>query len=283
MLLSVGLKSTRIYTSRMNSTEDWKTRAEEYLGSYQLGVQGKYVGISRMMKNEDVVNLSTKKMVANIRPRGVLSGFLVIVPNLGYAVFLPPTASNVRPSMIRMRCSPFLFEQGAIFSAYMGKENTLRIEDIIVWKKANVWATMPFEERWNILLKDILKSHFIQDPVLQKIQIELATYIPIQSLITCPDNTVIEFVPNEPKQKRFIYIVSKEVSCHQSVIAKKDVNTGPDVFTLWRSEEKLGYGLVRTLAMSKILRNSTQTEIPVKIEWNKPFGKWEIVEVLLSV
>ena len=260
---------------------DWKNQADEYLGSYQLGINGKYIGISRMMKTEDVAILSTKKVVANIRPRGVLSGFLVIVPNLGHAVFLPPTASKIRPSIIRMRCSKFLLENGAIFSAYVTKDNTYVIEDIIIWNNTNVWATLPFEERWNKIMNDCVKSHILHDSFLHS-NIELAKYVPLEKLEMCSENAVMEFVPNEARQKRLIFIVAKDSPVVQecTVVAKKDINTGPDVYTLWRSGEKLGYGLVRTMAMSKALRNMTVEEISVKIEWNKQFNKWEIIEVI---
>jgi hypothetical protein len=55
---------------------------------------------------------------------------------------------------------------------------------------------------------------------------------------------------------------------------------GPDVFSVWRGEERLGLGLVRTLAISKALRLANLDEIQVVAEHNKQFDKWEIKSVI---
>jgi hypothetical protein len=62
--------------------------------------------------------------------------------------------------------------------------------------------------------------------------------------------------------------------------AKKETAIGPDVYSLWKGEERLGIALVRTLEISRALRLTKQPEIRVHAEWSKQFEKWEIKSVL---
>ena len=55
---------------------------------------------------------------------------------------------------------------------------------------------------------------------------------------------------------------------------------GPDVFSVWRSEEKLGLALVKTLAISRALRVAEGATIPIEAVWNKGFDKWEIMKII---
>ena len=65
-----------------------------------------------------------------------------------------------------------------------------------------------------------------------------------------------------------------------SLVAKRETAMGPDVFSVWRGEEKLGLALVRTLAISRALRTASGTTIPIEAVWNKGFDKWEIVKIM---
>ena len=68
--------------------QDWVAAAEEYVGNNGWGARGKTLGISRMYSENgaDKALIRKEKVVASLRPRGILSGFLAVVPNLGYAV-----------------------------------------------------------------------------------------------------------------------------------------------------------------------------------------------------
>jgi hypothetical protein len=179
---------------------------------------------------------------------------------------------------------------------------TLILEDVLGWKNEPVWLHLPFEQRWNTILKEF-RDKFIQDPVLQGgFRIECANYLPLSALEKPKPNTVIEFVRNMPKQKRILFLQDaiqtvpakrpdekhdkkdihdkKDKQEKQDItLVKKDVAAGPDVYTVFRSGEKSGYALVKTLAISRALRSKTEEEIRVDVEWNKHFGKWEILQV----
>ena len=258
---------------------DWIDIAEDFCGKFGWGARGRHIGISRMMNDSDKSILSRTKIVTRERPRGVLSGFLAIVPQLGYAVYLPPIAAKARPMRIRMRLSEDLLNYGAVFSAYVTRGESgliLTLEDVLVWKSKPVWNTTPFDERWNGIMNMFVIKEWKNDTALQTVTIVLASYLPASE----PDEKhVLEFIPNLPAQKRLIWIPQKsEASVVASVhTAKRESGMGPDVFSIWKGAERLGIALVRTLAVSKSLRAAAGELFPVKTAWNKMFEKWEII------
>jgi hypothetical protein len=262
---------------------DWVAQAEEFCSSYGWGARGKYIGVSRMFSDGDKITLQRHKMVMSIRPRGILSGFLAVVPALGYAVYLPPVAARTGPQRIRMRLSDTVLKQGAIFSAYLMHGGKLILEDVLAWKGNSVWFTTSFEERWNSIMKQFVLQEWKNDPVLQTRSIDLASYVSISDVSEPDAQSVLEFVPNAPNQKRLIWIPSREIPANTILndtttllTAKQEASMGPDVYSIWRGEERLGLALVRTLAISRALRGAKQESIPVDCVWNKQFEKWEI-------
>lgn len=270
---------------------DWINTTESYVGGFGWGPRGKHIGISRMCGEQDMNTLATQTYVASFRPRGIISGFLAVVPSLGYAVFLPPVASRTQPFRVRMRLDSSLYEEGAIFSAYVTgnrSTSTLVVEDILVFRGKSLWFTSVFQERWKIL-KDFLEHMWQPDTVYQGVPIRFASYISLDKLVASgtpekqDENSVIEFVPNSINQKRLIWMPPKVAPIASSIqlTARKETGSGPDVFMIYRGAEKLGQALVRTLAISKELRAafsiSTISEVPVNAVQNRQFDKWEIL------
>jgi hypothetical protein len=272
------------------SGQDWVATAEEYIGQHGWGARGKSLGISRMYSDNDKAILRKDKVVATLRPRGILSGFLAVVPNLGYAVYLPPIAAKMGPQRIRMRLSPAVLADGAIFSVYYTRDRTVILEDVLVWRNMPVWNTKTFKERWEQILVDFIKHHYVPMLELQGVTIKLAEYVSVnQAQEKEPDaNQVVEFVMNGANTKRIIWIPPKAeqtpvtapaVSFSGDVFkVKKDM--GPDVYSIWKGEERLGLALVRTLAISRALRLADIDNVTVTADYNKQFDKWEIKTVL---
>ena len=256
--------------------------AEEYMGKFGWGPRGRHIGVSRMMSESDKSMIATAKLVASQRPRGKLSGFLVIVPCVGYAVFIPPIAAKISPFRLRLRLPEQVWDDGAIFSAYFVKEKRLVLEDVLVWQQKPVWNTTSFAERWKLMGEFLTMLH--PDSALQGLTIEPAIYTSLAAISEPDEHSVLEFVPNAPNQKRLICLMSNEtktpvIPSGTSLVAKREATMGPDVFSVWRGEEKLGLGLVRTLAISRALRTATGTTIPIDAVWNKGFDKWEITKI----
>jgi hypothetical protein len=263
---------------------NWVDGAETYAGTHGWGARGKFIGISRMLNDSDMENLSCHQYVASYRPRGIISGFLVVVPNTTYMVFLPPIAAKMGPQKILCRLSESLKQQGAIFSAYMYKlqtERKLVIEDIIVWNNKALWFNTPFNQRWSTL-NSIFQNDFLQDIELQKCIISAQTYVSLSELKHPENNVVVEFTPFMKGVKRLIWMAPKgekqNESNDTSFYIKKEQGAGPDVYILYKGESRIGQALVRTLAISKQLRTACQQNesVPVQAIYNKHFDKWDI-------
>lgn len=272
---------------------EWVATAEEYIGSFGWGARGKHLGVSRMFGEGDKASLSRNKMVAALRPRGLLSGFLAIVPGCG-AVYIPPIAAKVSPQRMRLRLSSRLLSEGAVFSAYLTRDSPRRLilEDVLVWRGEAVWNTRTFSDRWNNIMNMFVMQDIKDDPIIQGFNLELANYVSLASLENPGDRHVVEFVPDERGQKRLIWMPAAAAITHtkptasaevskksmENFTARKEAGMGPDVYAVYRGDERLGLGLVRKLAISKALRSHSNTQI--RAEFNKGFDKWEILEVL---
>lgn len=265
----------------------WVEQAEEFAGQHGWGARGKQIGISRMFHDSDLTVLAHHSFVGALRPRGIISGFLVVVPGSSIAVYLPPIAAKMSPQQIRIRIDTNVSTQGAVFSAYMTRDSTgskaLMIEDILVWGGKSIWYTLPFMERWKTL-NEFFTKQFQQDTKLQRCVIRPQTYLSLKSIVEPDEKQVLEFTPNQKGQKRIIWMAVRSVTKPQdeAILAKKEVGAGPDVFILYKGGVRLGQALVRTLAVSKLLRaafTSSVEEVPVFANFHKQFEKWEIVDV----
>jgi hypothetical protein len=264
---------------------DWLQISEDFVGGYGWGIQGRYMRISRMFVDQDKMNISKDIFLASYRPRGILSGFLAIVPTLNHAVFIPPPGSKQKALRIRIRLSDSLWNHGAVFSAYLTRDKQVRIEDILVWQGKDVWSSETFSERWEHYVKPFFESQFKQDPELQGVVMKPVDYINLQSLKEPTDIQIVEFIPNHAGSKRIIWMPTKtdETPTKTATIpyrAKKESSIGPDVYSLWKGEERLGLALIRTLDISRALRLANLDEMNVEVEWNKQFEKWEIKSIL---
>ncbi len=273
----------------------WVEKAEEFIGKYGFGSRGKHISISRVLNPSDLSLLQSQQHVCAYRPRGILSGFLVIHPELQYVVYLPPAASKLQPQRFYVRIAPRILEHGMIASAYLYNkqfviEDLLAIDGNVIWSRA-------FSERWK-RLKQFLEHEFQPDPYLQGGYAFTSTsYMAIGSLIEPADDKVIEFVAcGAGGQKRMIWIPMRASASASTAatagsgknthVAKREAGMGPDVYTVYDGETKLGTALVRTLAASKALRlafaSGENETVHVNTQFNKQFDKWEILDVALA-
>ena len=288
--------------------DDAASLATAFLGRYGWGAQGRMLGISRMFQPNDVTVLKIQTVVCSQRPRGVLSGFLAIAPSLGHAVYIPPIGGKIPARSIRMRISEEILQDGgAILSAYWDGP-TLVLEDVLVWKGQPVWQTQTFQDRWMRCMQS-LNRLWQPDDLLQGCTIRFAEYMSLDQLEK-PDakdatREVLEFVPTQPNTKRMIWLpnTEEEEADHQILVAHREVAIGPDVFSVWRQaaataaeapeaptpvtevlevSERLGIAYIRSLAISRQLRQYVGDVFRVKTTWHKGFERHEIVGIVGS-
>jgi hypothetical protein len=275
----------------------WIETAEDYV-SFAFGSRGKYIHLSRMIDSTDIPKLQTSACVGTYRPRGILSGFLVIHPQLQYAVFLPSASqTKQQPVRLHVRIAPSVLENGGLIALAYLYNKQLVVEDLIAVGKQTVWQKLPFVERWK-RLQQFLETEFMNDSYLQdKYTITSQTYVPLAELAEPSEGKVVEFVVCDetgPAHRRLLWIPPREdgggaggggsATCGGTTyLAKRESSMGPDVYSLYDGDKKLGIALIRTLVASKALRlafnaGSADT-VRVVTAWNKQFDKWEILGV----
>jgi hypothetical protein len=296
--------------------------AEQYLASFGFGNQQalmlestlgvargqiRPLRVSRIMQESDLSIIKSYQGSLVVRPRGVMSGFLVIQEF--HAIYIP---FKGRPEQIRLRLSDDM-RKGTIFMAQRTQQGMV-LEDVLVWKGELVWTSKTFPDRWS-MLKDFFTNHLVIDSVLQRISIKPVVLVTTIAVPAFEPKSVLEWIPHAPGQRRLLFVPNGEPEQVQaptqiqiqkpevipkavaptiehvseptvptiteitsSIIAKRDAS-GPDVFQLWRGAEALGMALIRTMAISKALRLVKTEEIPVEATFNGKFHKWEIINV----
>ncbi len=227
-------------------------------------------GISKLFQPADVGTLRTMQAVASIRPRGVLSGFLAIVPG-NQVFFVGPKSQRA----IRMRLADSLRKEGAILSAYEDGTDIV-LEDVLMWKGVGIFRSQSFDTRWKRMQEFV--DAWKPDPILQGCGIRLATYKALEDVGEPEDRQVLEFVPMAAGMKRMVWIPTEEAN-QTTWIAKRERLVGPDIFSLWslEGEKQPTLALVRTLQISRMLHCHPVDEFKVQSIWSKRFARWEIV------
>ncbi len=246
-------------------------QAQHFLQKYGWS-QG--FGISKLFQPTDVGILRTMKAVAAHRPRGVLSGFLAVLPETQGIFFVGPKSS---PRQIRMRIGDEICKEGVILSAYEDGTD-LVLEDVLVWKGVALFRTQSFDARWKHMQEFV--DAWKPDPALQGCGIRLASYVALEDVGEPEDRQVLEFIPIAPGMKRMVWIPTEEVE-RTTWIAKRERLVGPDIFSLWsmQGEKQSTLALVRTLQISRMLHCHPVDEFKVQSIWSKRFGRWEIVGI----
>lgn len=225
--------------------------------------------ISKLFQDSDITALKTMKAVATLRPRGILSGYLVIADTIQ---FVPPATAKQSPFPVRMRLNSNM--RDIVFSAYTDNGDIV-IEDVLVWQGKQV--TADFEERWKYVGEFV--ESWQPDGPLQGCTIRLAEYTSLADLQEPSERQVVEFVPFA--SKRLVWIPPAEAAAKSVWIAKRESLVGPDIYSLWSTTgEKQGNAVVRTLAVSKALRLHPVDEFRVNTTWNKMFERWEILGIV---
>jgi hypothetical protein len=191
-----------------------------------------------------------------------------------------------RVALINCKVDPqFLTDGPTVMEATLSaRDRRLTIEDVCQWK-GKIVNDEPFMKRW-ALAKQWREHYCMPGP---EVQMELAQWSPLTSVR--PDGVWelmdhvgrhrLRWISKGPEQ------VEVKVSGQTQVIkvplektaltALATKSIGPDQWELTTSDcASLGRGLIRSMAVSSMLRGITQ---PTKIEvrWAPSFKKWEII------
>ena len=233
---------------------------------------------SRLWQPTDATFLSSRTFYAGTRPRGVLSGLFVITDPSTPAQF--HSISGTIP--VRMRLNDSFYADGQTVLLAYEHDDHLMLEDVLVWKGKEVWSCETFQHRWNYFKQFLMD--WMPDRVLQGYTIDIASYTMLEAL-TCapPEGFVLEFIPNQARQKRLIVLLEAEAApVVEGWTAVRESARGPDVYSVMKSGSTTSEGIacVQSLTVSRALRTQSLDTFPVRCQWHERFKKWEIVEVL---
>ena len=236
-------------------------------------------------------------------------GYLIFMDGFAPCIWYPERQEGMT---FRWLLPPTFCQKGATvcLANILAGESLLQIEDILVYQGKDLWSNQVFSERWLSLLTfwnslppdqpllafqprlvqpiSLSDWHLHYNPaiywIIQPDHMRQARWY-WKDVITVPEHRAVEFIA--PILKR-----SKEMAqllCAYCVPYAKMVL--PDTYSLLSQEgNSLGMASIPTLQVSLELRglfsdkmnaSVRKTEgIPVEVEWNAAFQKYQIVRVL---
>lgn len=235
----------------------------------------------------------------------VRSGLVVVWPAMKCCVYISgdaPTQKRPEPrvALLRIRIDPqFLSDDVGltVFSATLSSATRrLVLDDTLLWKGRRIFETETFSKRWNRAVQWVEHYCLLDPRLMGGLEIEMARWEPLDSLR--PEKSW-ELQPDEVGRKRLLWIAnyssqeSETEKVPQTVasfapsapvletgplVAKATRDSGPEQWLLEAGDGKsLGKALIRTLAVSSVLRSAKTDGLRVEVSWNRGFQKWEIL------
>jgi len=226
------------------------------------------------------------------------TGYLCILPSLGATVFVSGEQPSKRfperrVALINCKVDPQFFTDGptVMEATLSARDRRLTIEDVCQWK-GKIVNGEPFQNRFT-LAKQWLEHYCMPG---HEIQMELAQWSPLTSvrpdgvweLMDHVGRNRLRWVSKGIEQievkvsgqtqgmKAIKAPENNAVPVSQNLVALATKNIGPDQWDLSTSDgSALGRGLIRSMAISTLLRGSRPTKVEVR--WAPSFKKWEIL------
>ena len=224
------------------------------------------------------------------------AGYLIFLDGFAPCIWWPERQEGMT---FRWILPPGFHDGGATvcLANLLAGESLVQIEDILVYKGRDLWSTQIYSKRWENLQK--FWQSLPPDQPLMECTVKVVTPISLEDWsqhynahiywIIQPDHfrqarwywkdtvTVhhkVEFQP--PTMKRNPTMV--QILCAQCTSSN---STLPDNYTLLSQEGNIiGIASVPTMALSMILREKVDQGIPVEVQWNERFNKYQVVRLL---
>jgi hypothetical protein len=214
------------------------------------------------------------------------------------------TAAVPRMAILRLRVDPQFFADGTgltVFAATLSPSaHRLWVEDVLMWKGRNVWATETFRDRWCLAAQWLEHYCIVDGRLMDGVELALGRWQPLDQVR--PEGVWI-LQSDEAGRRGLLWIANQKrveeantvanidqevVSSPRpvasapalevgSLIAQAARESGPDQWRLAAADGSvLGRALIRRLEVSSALRSVGTDSCLVEVEWNDVFKKWEI-------
>lgn len=161
---------------------------------------------ANMLDSKKLAVLKHARMFACRRPGPARTGYLCFYDPLKVAIFIEDSKDSPKACILRMRHSPAVYQNGgAIFAATLSvPESTLWVEDVLMWNGRNVWDSLNFSQRWQVL-KEWFEEDWTEDQVLQRgLAIRPRQPQSLEKFKSEPGD-VWEFIPEDAKRRRLVW------------------------------------------------------------------------------
>jgi len=202
-------------------------------------------------------------------------------------------------------------------AAYDSQEAPLWIWDVLVWEKNDVWSSLPYSRRWELLQVQIRPLIQENSPMCD-ITIKYPEWTSVKNLSEPEVGYSVEFQPEKPGNKRFVWVFPKKADTfhpanyHErkmvsevvekvhdlpkkivekvvsnakqtcGILVKDKLSKLPDTYILTsESGEDLGLAAIRSMDMSVALRTRLmkESELKVELQWYEAFQKYEVTKI----
>jgi hypothetical protein len=224
------------------------------------------------------------------------AGYLVFIDGFAPCIWWPERQEGMT---FRWVLPPGFHESGVTIclANLLSGESLVQIEDLLVYKGRDLWSTAVYSKRWEAL-QEFWQSLPPEQPLMEcKVQLVQPISLDAWDLqynaqiywIIQPDHcrqarwywkdTVtphhkVEF--HAPTMKRSPMVVP--ILCARCAPSKSVL---PDNYTLFSQEDTvIGTASITTLALSMILREKACDGIPVEVQWNERFQKYQILRLM---
>jgi hypothetical protein len=167
----------------------------------------------QLVKDASSRVLSTFQHYAWVRPVHLRCQWLVL--SEGSPAMLVDAKDNSRLFTIRIPFDTRRIEhEGTVVCevAWDAQDHILYIWDVVVWQKQVTWGVLPYSKRWS-LVKDVVSTILDSGHPMSDAEVRVPEWKSLEEIAKLTDldpATSIEFQPEQPGQRRFLYRVPND-------------------------------------------------------------------------
>jgi len=140
-------------------------------------------------------------------------------------------------------------------AAYDSQEATLWIWDVMVWEKNDVWATLPYSERWNIL-QTLIRPMIHENHPMCDITIRYPEWMSLKQCLLEAEEPgySYDFQPERAGQRRHVWVIPKKADTfHPSNFHERKMVSEPEYMNKKGAEARTHVKAIEGRAHMKVV------------------------------
>lgn len=224
------------------------------------------------------------------------AGYLIFLDGFAPCIWYPERQEGMT---FRWILPPGFLDQGPCIclANLLAGESLVQIEDILVYKGVALWSTQIYSKRWT-MLQEFWNSLPSEQPLME-CNVQIVTPISLDQWAHHYNAQIYWIIqPDCCRQARWywkdVVTVHNKVEFHAPSMKRnatisnllyamcKPMDTNlPDNYELFSQEgAMIGMASIGTLSLSMMLREKCVEGLPVEVQWNERFSKYQVIRVL---